>query len=564
MKKGDLCNVNSFKVPCACPVSWPSGVTRLWSRGSRTLAVLHDKTCQAYFCRLQLRVAQKVPGTVLSRQPASPRPTRYNGFPTPSRLSRQDKRTAPSRVISPPSVFLELIFQNALKKIGWSFVAVVLCLAACAKQGGPKRAEPLAQSAGIEERDPIKLYHQAKQANAMGSYQLALALLQRFVAVSPKHELYPNVLALRSEVEQRLGKGKIKIGVLLPMSGNAQAFGDSVWLGMSCALGLFDPCQGSSDRFQLIFKDSEGSPDQAKQAVIDLAEQEKVALIIGPLLSADAEAAAITASTLGVPLITLAPKEGLSKTSPTIFQHSLTAATEVSSLAQYSKTTGFKKIGIFYPKNRYGEEFETLFTEAIKTDGVEVTALGYDPATIDFTSFLRKIKMEHAPTKLYEGASQLFDAIFIPDAYRSASLLAQAWQVVDLGPVIFLGTSRWNHPNLLADNPQSLEGSIFVAGFYAESNRPVTQSFVSDFNRAFGSLPGWLEAAGFDAVRMGMEAIEIKNNDHWPDVQRGLLSLKNFSGAMGDLSWDDNRVSHWRLDLITVKAGALVPLEAPQ
>ena len=40
-----------------------------------------DKTCQAHFCRLQLRVAQKVPGTVLSRQPASPRPTRTIGDP---------------------------------------------------------------------------------------------------------------------------------------------------------------------------------------------------------------------------------------------------------------------------------------------------------------------------------------------------------------------------------------------------------------------------------------------------------------------------------------------------
>ena len=73
-----------------------SGRTHLRSHSPRTLAVLRDKTCQAHFCRLQFRVAQKVPAhcfvatasvsTNCSPQwgPAPSRPMFRTGrFPTP-------------------------------------------------------------------------------------------------------------------------------------------------------------------------------------------------------------------------------------------------------------------------------------------------------------------------------------------------------------------------------------------------------------------------------------------------------------------------------------------------
>ena len=295
---------------------------------------------------------------------------------------------------------------------------------------------------------------------------------------------------------------------------------------------------------------------------MELAQSEKVALIIGPLLSANAEAAAQAAQSLGVPLISLAPKEGLAKAGPYVFQYSLTALAEIAALNRYVAQSGFQKVAILYPKNRYGEQYRALFEEMLESRGSRPAAVaGFEPNTDDFMPVLRKLKSDFSSNRLYEETEALFDAVFIPDNYRSASLIAQSWQFAGLGPAIFLGTSRWNHPNLLAENPESLEGAVFVAGFYPESKREVTEQFVSNFNRAFGHQPGWLEAAGFDALRISVEAIGMKGNDHWPDVQRSLSGLEDFPVAIGDLSWSGNRTSDWELTLLTVKETALQPLE---
>ena len=121
-----LLKKNSSEVQCAPPVSWPSRVTRLWSRGPRTLAVLRAFTL-SFFPSLGGRGHRGGGIFSTARQPASPRPTRHNGSPTLSRLSRQEKRIAPSSTISPPSVFSEV--RRTLLLCG--ILLNLVCVAAC-------------------------------------------------------------------------------------------------------------------------------------------------------------------------------------------------------------------------------------------------------------------------------------------------------------------------------------------------------------------------------------------------------------------------------------------------
>ena len=84
------------------------------------------------------------------------------------------------------------------------------------------------------------------------------------------------------------------IGVVLPLSGNFAAFGQEALRGILLAAGTFDT-QNPIDqrpRIRIEVRDSGGSPGLAAAAVRELAHEEGVTAIIGPLLSKECEAAA--------------------------------------------------------------------------------------------------------------------------------------------------------------------------------------------------------------------------------------------------------------------------------
>ena len=461
----------------------------------------------------------------------------------------------------------------------------------CAKGGVVSKEvpPPPEEKFVIQEKNPDILFQRALQFYDQGDYETSRSYLERFSELHPTHPLYGEVQTLRTRLKKRLGVEQFTIGLVLPMSGHYAEFGESVVSGVSCALGLFDPCANPYDGFRVVIKDSKGDPDEARKAVEELAEIEKAELIIGPLLSANAKPAAKEADRLGIPLISLAPRSEVASLGPSIFQHSLTTKEEINTLVDYVATTTLERFVILYPKTPYGEEFYNLFKK--KIEGANRTVLltiSYDPQMEDFLPLLRDLKQKNL---------EPIDAIFIPDSYRRVSLIAQTlarkrtkeerasdleaqqgmterekkkWEEkmrkrkeeqIEFGPLVLLGTMRWNHPNLLEEEAESLEGSVFVSNFYPQSREEPVQSFVSQFNRALGHRPGWLEALGYDTARMAMEVIRVHNNHYWPDIQQALATMQPFSGTLGVVTWDEEGISQWRLPLMTVRGKKIIPLK---
>ena len=73
---------------------------------------------------------------------------------------------------------------------------------------------------------------------------------------------------------------------------------------------------------------------------------------------------------------------------------------------------------------------------------------------------------------------------------------------VDIRGVLLLGASGWDRPQeLLAAGP-SLEGGVFVDGFFLYSFRPEVSAFVDAYRDAYQADPGTLEAYGYDAAML--------------------------------------------------------------
>ena len=337
-----------------------------------------------------------------------------------------------------------------------------------------------------------------------------------------------------------------KIGVILPLTGKYAIYGASTLNGIECAVGIFAPCEGLINA-ELVIKDDAGLPDRAVLAVEDLANNDKVSVIIGPLSSTSIEAAAERAQSLSIPLISLSQREEIPEARDYVFSVALTAASQVNEIVNYAvQTKKLKNLAVVYPTSVYGEMYKNLFIDAaLKAHAKVVFSERYGETTLDFGGLFRSGKK--------------FDALFIPDSYRAVGFIASAMIAEGIEGVQLLGINRWNNPELVERGGDSLEGSVFVDGFFESSDRPV-QKFISAFKEAYKVGPTILEAQGFDAARLASKAIQSTGGRHTTDVRNALAIIPDVEGASGDIGFDSNRKVIRRPFLLTVKDGNIVEL----
>lgn len=376
--------------------------------------------------------------------------------------------------------------------------------------------------------------------------------------------------------------GKIyKVGVLLPLSGQFSLYGNSTLQGIQCAVGLTPPCT-SAMNIDLIVKDTGSSTVKTEAAIEELAG-EKVIAIIGPLLSSTVDAAARKAQELRIPMISLSQKENVSEAGDYIFKHSLTSLDQVETLANFAvEKKKLKNFGIIYPSNKYGYEFARLFREAVEAKGGKVVyERGYLHSDLKGPEQPKKKENISGYTTGLSGAAEeekgateekeeirfivpsSVQAIFIPDSYKAVKYVVRAMHegTPDVGNIMLLGVNRWNNPGLVEDGMGSLEGAVFVDGFYKEGSDPTTRNFVQSFSHAYNVEPTILEAQAFDALKLIEAAIKGGGNTR-DKLKSKLATLKNVDGATGKIRFGENRETRRNLFILTVQHGAIAELSS--
>jgi branched-chain amino acid transport system substrate-binding protein len=376
-----------------------------------------------------------------------------------------------------------------------------------------------------------KSYYESK------NNQKAQEFLKRYVSKNPRHEYVPQADKILASlgarpVEHAKGGGPVvSVGVILPLSGKYERYGNNTLKGMECAASVKPECHGVNN-IRLVVKDSGGDPQKAAALVDELVTQDKVAAIVGPLSSAEVEGTAKQAQAQGVTLIALAQKKGVVAMGDSVFRFSLTPTAQVEALLRYSThERNAKQFAVLYPNNNYGQEFLAEFEKAAPQFGSKVTAKeGFAPTKSDLSDEIRQLKLSVSEMK---AGSKGFDALFIPDSYLTLSRIAPALASASLTAITALGTNAWNDPSLPSKIGSYLNNAIFVDIYFRDSTLPVVQNFVREFQTAYAYPPSTLEAMGYDAVRILGEALAAKKVSKKEDVKPALLQIHNYQGVTG-------------------------------
>lgn len=399
------------------------------------------------------------------------------------------------------------------------------------------------------------------------------------------------------------------LGVLLPLSGKYKSFGESVLAGLQLAL--------AESAVKLVIKDTAGDAAKARELAAQLAQDDQVIAIVGPVLTGESEDAASEAELQETPIVTLTRAESITDRGPFVFRNMLTNSAQAKALADWAmRVKGFKTFGLLYPNIPYGQDLTSFFWDEIEAADGEVRAVeSYDADQTTFgpvvkqlvgryhldqredyiqrrREILETVKDPFRRRKLLEEARKKlapvvdFEALFIPDYYRNIGLVAPALAVEDIitnacdkrdleriaktqgkpvqsvKTVQLLGANGWNFDDLVKRGEKFVRCAVFVDGFFAGSDRKETRAFVEAFRRTTGKDPSLLEAEGFDTARILRQIIERERPTTRAAFREALTRIKDFPGATGSTTFNTKREAEKPLFFLTIDKDVIRELDS--
>ena len=329
------------------------------------------------------------------------------------------------------------------------------------------------------------------------------------------------------------GSDVIKIGVFEPMTGTSAAGGEMTVEGIKLANEMKGEVLGK--KVKLVVVDNKSDKVEAANAASRLIEKDKVAAIIGSYDSSLSMAAGDIVKNAKVPAV------GCSPTNPLVtlnndyyFRVCFIDPFQGTVMANYAfKELGAKKAAIIQDVTRdYSVGLSKYFVDAFKKltgdDNSIVGVTSYNTGDQDFSAQLTNVK----------GLNP--EVIFAPGNYGESALLIK--QARDLGITIpILGGDTWEAPEFIQIGRKSVEGAVFSTHFTAEA--PVTEmstKFLEAYKNKYNKDANAFSALGFDAYMVILDAIERANSTDPEKIRDAIASTKDFVGATGNITLDEN------------------------
>ena len=417
------------------------------------------------------------------------------------------------------------------------------------------------------------LYLRGVIETEQGNHENALYFLSTLIEKYPGNDNISSAVNLITDIKSLSTYNHYTIGCLLPLTGSFKVYGQNALRGIEIALLQFASSHINSP-IKLIIKDTCSDKKKAVSGVEELFE-EKIAAIIGPILTA--ENAAVIAQSKGIPIITITQKDNITNVGNYVFRNFFTPEMQVKTIISYAtEQLGLGRFAILYPEDDYGKSFMNLFwDEVIKQGGKIVGIESYNTNQTDYADSIKKIiglyydiperlvenenlvedeeKEKPTDTKNKSEAIVDFEAIFIPEESKRAGLIVPQLVYYDINDVQIFGTNLWHSANLIKMARRYVQGAIMPDIFFAESSSPQVKNFTMIFEETFCYKPGFIEAIAYDTAMILFETVVLPNVNFRSSIRNEIINRSSFSGVTGDTAFRPNGEALKELHLLQIK-----------
>jgi branched-chain amino acid transport system substrate-binding protein len=332
-----------------------------------------------------------------------------------------------------------------------------------------------------------------------------------------------------------LAQQTIKIGVIQPLSGSVAYNGQADVAGTKLAVEERNAKGGVlGKKIELVIEDGQCSPSASVNAAEKLIQRDKVVAISGAFCSSATMAVMPVAETNKIPIITgVSSKSDMTEKGNKWFFRAtetdgLLAKSFANILADQLKLKKIAYIGVNDDFGRGGvEEFEKQLTKL----GVTTVMKEYfDHGTTDFYTLLTKLRSSGA------------DGVFVAAETQDGSTFVKQKAEFGLDQKVF-GVGSWATADFMRLAGPAADGIYAAVPYVFTMETPKNVDFVKRYEAAAKEKPGKYGAAGFNALNILMDAIQLAGTTE-PEALRDALTLTDYEGPNGKFTFDPKGQAH--------------------
>lgn len=365
------------------------------------------------------------------------------------------------------------------------------------------------------------------------------------------------------------------IGVVLPLTGPKQSFGQKALLGIEAGLKIL----GIPENIKLYTKDSMDSAAQGAQSVADLIQQQKVSFIIGGLFPDTAKAEYIEAKRYGVLFISLStidlPRE---EKNHHLIEIQGSIQSQVSSLLSQEMINKFgRRLGVIYPDNESGQVYLNEVWRQAQAKNVALKSIAAYPKNgHDFRETAQQFLGLKYPREREEELKILgdvyaqekgstrrvqtlppeidFDWVFLASFPYEAIQIIPTLGYYDANRVKIVGGPSWSTRTMIKE--QKNIGTMYFVG---EDPKDLNPEMLSKFQELYNYPAGLMEVMGLDATKIGAQLLTFKGISSREDFDKQLREQEAIKGMSSQWELQDGL---WlkRMNAMTITRGDFVKL----
>ena len=345
-----------------------------------------------------------------------------------------------------------------------------------------------------------------------------------------------------------LAENKIRIGLVVPLTGEYSSIGNSIIKSTRLALNKIN-----DNKFEIIPGDSRANPIDTLRVSKKLFDQ-GIKIIIGPVFN---ESSRYLDEMEDVTFISLTNK--IHGNPPNVISGGVNAISQLKTIDKFRKLNDIQRSILLIPKTNYKKEIE----KAVKDTGFKLKdRFFYDSDPTLLTAQIEKItRYPQRKQNLLDEIKRLeksniidkkkkienlnkrdtlgginFDSVIIADFDESLKSVATSLLYTDVSSkrISYITLNQWFDKSLLKET--SLHPIYFPS-----INKENYKSFEEEYSRAYGTKPNQLSFLSYDI--MGLVYFLIYSNDFILDKK--IFYKKNkFKGKIGIFEIDKNVITH--------------------
>ncbi len=325
----------------------------------------------------------------------------------------------------------------------------------------------------------------------------------------------------------------IKVGIILPLTGEKANFGEIEWNSFKMALDEINKTGVKGKKIELLREDDTGKPDIARSAAEKLLTKDNVVMLGGGYGSSETYAIAGVAQQKKIPfLINTGSADNITEQGWNYIFRLNPPVSEYDNAAEtfYKEIAKPKTAAILYENTLFGTSGSKDFEKSCKAAGIQILIKeGYEHGAIDFKPLLIKVKNAKP------------DLIYMISYVMDASLLMRQSMELDINPRLFVGGGAgFTLPEFYKNTGKAAEG-VFSADLWIPTlPNPGAKEYYANYKKLYGKDTEYHGAEAYSAMYVIADVLKRAKSFSPEDIRQALAATDMMTafGRVKFISYD--------------------------